>query len=87
MPQLEQLEAHLPTGRQIFLTPTQFRFSEPVGAASLAKSVNNETAHTGPLDYCCDFSIQPRKRKTLTNRMFRFHGRLALSPLNPFPRL
>ncbi|GIY92797.1 hypothetical protein CEXT_97631 [Caerostris extrusa] len=78
MSQLEQLEPHLSTGRQIFLTPTQFRFAEPVRAASLAKRVHNETTRTGPLHYGSDFSIQPRKRKTLKNRMFRFHGRLAL---------
>ncbi|GIY92794.1 hypothetical protein CEXT_97611 [Caerostris extrusa] len=84
MSQLEQLEAHLSTGRQIFLTPTQFRFAEPVRAASLAKRVHNETTHTSPLYYGSDFSIQPRERKTITNRVFRFHGRLALpSKLSP----
>ncbi|GIX97598.1 hypothetical protein CDAR_474621 [Caerostris darwini] len=49
MSQLEQLEAHLSTGRQLLLTPTQFRFAEPVRAASLAKSISNETTHADTL--------------------------------------
>ncbi|GIY92793.1 hypothetical protein CEXT_97601 [Caerostris extrusa] len=87
MSQLVQLEAHLSTGRQIFLTPTQFRFAEPVRAASLAKRVHNETTHTSPLLLRFRF-LDPATQTENNNEPNVLLPRPPRSPpLNPFLQL